>query len=125
MNKTTDLQITRITNLTNGIDLHKSKQNEIMEITEYGAEVITIVLPKPAGKNLLVNIDATLLLNGKKNPFIISGKIIKVEPTLDKTYTIEIELHDFDRVLWNDFLKLRQEAQNQVDDVFRKIKGDE
>jgi len=124
-NSVTDLQILRITNLTSGIDLHKAANNEILELTEFGPENLCFLLPKAAGKNLLVNIESNLIINGNTHLFNLSGKIIEVEKNADRGYSIKLELHHFDRELWSEFIFIRKKQQAKVDDLFKRVKGEE
>ena len=118
----TDLQITQITSLANGLPIYKAKKDEFLEITEFDKDTVVTLISKRLTKNFLVAFEALLFIDGKKYKFSVTGKISNITSTPENSFSTEIEMHHFDHDLWNKFIDCNLENQSKIDKVLQKMK---
>ncbi len=126
MNKRIYLEVLELHNLTTDINLLKNQPDELVEAIEYNKNHIVFeAAERSCGNGQLVSIEGVIHLPTKSPKFTATGKISKVENIGNKRIKISVEIHSYDRKIWDEFhLKLNEE-QESVDKLFRMMKGDE
>lgn len=120
----TDLYIVEISNLTTGIKLFNEGGKKLIELIEFDEEHIKFNLSKVVGNGQLVSIDGRLLVKDSAHVFSISGKIISTKGNEDKSIEVSVEMHNFDKELWEEFLNIKKEQQERVEQLLSEMKGE-
>lgn len=114
-----------IENLTLHVDVLAEHKLYPLEAVAYGAESILLLLPElKLGAGSLVSIKGELMLDDKRLPFVASGKMLSAVPDPHAAMLrVEIQLHQYDRPLWELFCKSKQLAQNHANQLLSAMTG--
>lgn len=117
------IEIKSIKNLTTQVEVLK-KQGDFVEASEYSSQSLSVEIKGgPLPLEQLVSISGRIRLNSQYHPFEVIGKISATMPLIPDSTKLEIHLNQYDKKLWQQFLQHKAEAQNQVDNLFKKVKG--
>ena len=119
-----ELEVFNISNITTGVDICNSKSGKI-EILSYDQESFDIILPKPVGSGMLVNIRAKITVNTDSFEFNATGKIEKVRENPDKSYFLHIELNQYNADQWKTFLDAQNAEKTRKESIFKSMRSTE
>lgn len=120
----TDLYIVEISNLTTGSKLFSEGGKKLIELIEFDSDHIKFNIGKAVGKGQLVSIDGRLLVKDSAHVFAISGKVVSTKGNEDKSIEVSVEMHNFDKDLWGEFLSVKREQQERVELLLKEMKGE-
>jgi hypothetical protein len=119
------IELQRFRNLTADMDILVIKQGEIHEAVEFTDKMLVFQVPVhklPTGS--LVSLDCVLKMPGAVE-FPITGKVSFCEgPGADKLMRVGIELRQYKKDLWVQFLQKATADQNRVDHLLKSMKGE-
>lgn len=119
------MTINSIKNLNTNEDILKSAKNPSIEIVEVSKQNIVFELPLiPQKFYAKLLISGVINVKGKSIAFEFIGKIVSNENFEDVT-RISVDLLQFDKQLWVQFLQGKKEKQEHADRLFHSIKGEE
>lgn len=119
------MKIHSIKNLNTNEEVLKAGQSRQVEVIEVRKQSLIFEV-----SHLTQKFHANLLLSGvihlkeSKAPYQFICKIVSFEIFEDMS-RIEVDLIQYDKELWVQFLQLKAEKQERADRIFRTIKGSE
>jgi len=119
------MKIVSVKNLTTDEDLLKAAKTFEFEIVEIGTHNIIFDVPHIQKKfyaNLLLK--GVIAMKGEEVPFQFIGKVTSNE-TLEHATRLCIDLLQYDKQLWVQFIQQGKDKQERADLIFRSIKGDD
>jgi|GEM_PF-1960427 hypothetical protein len=124
LEKDLEIRVTRMENTTTGTDLLKlteaSPAHRVSALLNKGVKILIPHGNCPVGHFVLV--DFQIQMSGKKFEMQATGKVIG-EEKVDHSHIVELEFKSFDGKLWNRLFAVIQSRQDQVSELFYKIKG--
>lgn len=119
------LEISRIQNLTTGIDIFSVALAQPMDVVEWGEQTLVFQSTARALPGQLVSFAATISMGIERRDFEATGKVQSLLAGVDGLNRFEILLQQFDRQLWNQFLEALKSKQTRADRIFKSVRGEE
>lgn len=119
------MKIISVKNINTNEDILKSAKDGHIEVVEVGKQNIvfeTPLIPQKFYAKLLLS--GTFNMKGDNIAFQFIGKMVSKE-NLENVTRVGVDLLQYDKQLWVQFLQLKAEKQNRADHIFRSIKGEE
>ncbi len=119
------IQIKTLKHLSTAVDvLHLTHQNFI-EACQYTDKTVTLEIEHTRLEvGHLLSLEGQIQIGEKSTPFTAIGKVKNSSPLFNRGSRVEIYLQQFERTLWAQFLESKTQAQNKVDSLLLKIKGE-
>lgn len=96
-----------------------------LEITEFSENSVSFGLPPNlATLPILVLISGTIEIKGKEAQFNFIGRA-KVSQDEDAGRNAHLALSQYDKDLWQEYLKQRSARQERAEKIFKSIKGED
>lgn len=119
------VQISQIKNLSNNSIVLSFKNGQFVEISNYSAKTIVLDLKDvQLTPGELVLIVGEVIINTETLHFEAVAKVLTNIPLVEGYVRIEFLLNQIQKDLWKRFLDSKDLAQNRVDNLFKKIKGE-
>lgn len=119
-------EIKKLKNLTSEINLLKNQSDLFIEAIEYDREhVLFEVAANSCRQGQLVLIDGIIHIKDKKVDFQAHGKISNIAELGNNRLKVSVELHSYDKPIWEEFIQAASSEQTRVDTLFKSMKGDE
>jgi hypothetical protein len=119
------IEIKNIKTIGSSVDLNLSKEEPPIEVTEFSQQSLVCQLPKSsllAGN--LVTLTSVIHLAQEKIPFDITGVVLAVEEIPQTNLKrIKIQLRQYNKKLWQQFLDSSLAGQSRVDTLLAAMKG--
>ncbi|WP_413584835.1 hypothetical protein [Bdellovibrio sp. HCB274] len=118
------LEIHSLQNLTTEFELIKNLKGKPLQVLEYSEKSFTFeAVPRMCGLGTILNFEGKYHMRGQSIEFLATGRVTRSEP-LDhgNTSKYTVELHRFDKGLWEVFLKANLQAQQSTDLLFRSMR---
>ncbi len=118
------LEIHSLQNLTTEFELIKNLKARPLEILEYADKSFTFeATPRICGLGTIIHIEGKFYIEGVEHDFLATGKVTQSE-ALDsgKHSKYTIELHRFEKGLWENFLNANLQSQLNTDMLFRSMR---
>lgn len=120
------LEIHCLQNLTTEFDLVRNLQRNPLEVIEVDDRILTFNAPNDiCGLGLIVHMEGQLHFAGKKMDFLATGRVTSSQDLDNKQSKYTVELHRFDKGLWEEFRKAIVTTQTYVDKLFNSMKESE
>ncbi|MFM6928519.1 MAG: hypothetical protein ACKOX6_08645 [Bdellovibrio sp.] len=120
------LEIHCLQNLTTEFELVKNLQKKPLEVIEVDDRVLAFNAPsKICGLGLIVHMEGFLYFSGKKIEFLATGRVTSSQDLDNHNSKYTVELHRFDKGLWEEFRKAMVSTQVYVDKLFNSMKESE
>lgn len=119
------LEISRIQNLTTGIDIYSTALAQPLEVVEWGEQTLVFQSTARALTGHLVSVAAVILFGAERRAFEATGKVQSLATGTDGLTRFEILLQQFDRQLWSQFLEALKAKQSRADRIFKSVRGEE
>lgn len=117
------LEIHQLRNLTTELSLLKSLETNPLEAVEFGDHHISFQAPqKTCFFGQLVNIEGILHFKKNQLEFFASGKVCQCVAVGEQQCKYTIEMHRYDKKVWNDFKQAIVDTQNEVDKLFYSMR---
>lgn len=118
------IRIWHIKNLSNDRDILNLGAGKSIEITQYTDSTITIELYDAfLAQGLLVSLVGEMRIGEEKHHFEAVAKLTGSEVVTDSLVQFEFQLKQLQTNLWHSFLESKKAAQDHVDNLLRKMKG--
>ncbi|MBO9665891.1 MAG: hypothetical protein J7501_03685 [Bdellovibrio sp.] len=121
------LEIHCLQNLMTEFELIKNLKTKPLEIFEFDDRCFSFQAPqKMCGLGLFVHLEGFMHIANEKHDFYATGKVTSTD-TLEseKLSKYTIELHRFDKSLWEEFRKAVEQTQAATDTLFKSMKDSE
>lgn len=118
------MKITSVKVLNSNEDLLKADRNREASVIEIGDKSIVFEVPSVPQKfyaRLLIS--GVVHLKSGTREFQCIGNIISNE-SLDQVSRLGVDLLQYDKDLWVQFLQMKSERQDRADYILRSIKGE-
>lgn len=97
-----------------------------IDVVDYGQHSLAVICPKvTVRENTLLTINGQMNFANKQTEFEFTGKVLSLEPLEDSRCSLQIELFQFDRKLWESFLVCARAGQQKADQIIKAIKGED
>ncbi|WP_413557946.1 hypothetical protein [Bdellovibrio sp. HCB209] len=118
------LEIHSLQNLTTEFELIKNLKARPLEVLEYGDKSFTIeAAPRMCGLGTILHIEGKFHIAGLESDFLATGKVAVSSPLEDgKLAKYTVELHRFDKGLWEKFLEANMQSQLNTEMLFRAMR---
>lgn len=95
-----------------------------LEVSQFGAQQIELVLGAPLSVGTLMNL--TLELRGGPRPVTLDavGKVAAQEAGSAGGARVRLQLRQFDNDVWAAILDVLRDRQGRADEIFTKVKGE-
>lgn len=118
------IRIWHIKNLSNDRDILNLGADQSIAITQYTDSTITIELYDAfLAHGLLVSLVGEMKIGEEKHHFEAVAKLTGSEVVTDSLVQFEFQLKQLQTNLWHSFLESKKTAQDHVDNLLRKMKG--
>lgn len=118
------MKIISLKNINTNEDLFKVDSQLQVEVVEVANKSLVLEIPQalkiPPRKILLVGF---FDFKEEKTAFQFIGQVVSNE-VLDGVHRVAVDLTQYDKQLWVQFLRQKEEKQGRADHIFRLIKGD-
>lgn len=116
--------VSELKNLTS--DALLLKGSEWVEVLECDINIVTFQGPTVgASLGQLISLNGHLRISGRpETEFSVVGKISELVNTSSATDRITIKMNQYDKDLWQEFLKNLSAKQTRVDNLLHAMKGD-
>ncbi len=119
-------QVEKLRNLTTDINMLGKSDDGRIEAIEYDVDHICFeVDEKSCRKGQLVNVDGLVHMGAEELPFAGSGKIVDTVSVGPSRIKVVIQLHTYNKVVWQKFVLLQKQRQSKVDKLFKSMREDE
>jgi len=119
------IHIWQVKNLKNKADLLKLDFGHYVNVSEYSMSTFILEIENAyAAKGQLVSLIGEILIKTEKFKFECEAEITDLQVVEGSVVRFEFKLVKIDQKLWKNFLDAKQNAQNHVDCLLRKMKGD-
>lgn len=118
------LEIHSLQNLTTEFELIKNLKARPLEILEYSDKSFTFeATPRICGLGTIIQLKGKFHISGNEFDFLATGKVTQSE-SLDagKFSKYTVELHRFEKGLWDNFLNANLQSQLNTDMLFRSMR---
>lgn len=116
-------EIHRLQNLTTELTLLKSLETKPLEAIEFYHHHISFeALQGTCVQGQLVNIGGVLHFQNRQQEFVATGRVSSCLDLGDQQYKYTIEMHRFDKKIWDDFRQAVEKTQSDVDHLFRSMR---
>jgi len=123
MNST--IKIHKIINLMTELEIFCAKNDQSIEISEFSETSIFVDLTDAKiNPGQLVSISGVVLIKKSSHAFDAIANLVKVQTLVEKIVRLEFQLRQFPKILWDDFLISKESAQENIDTLLKKIKGE-
>jgi len=120
------LEIHCLQNLTTEFELVKNLQRNPLEVIEVDDQILAFNAPHNiCGLGLIVHMEGFLHFSGKKMEFLATGRVTSSHDLDNKSSKYTVELHRFDKGLWEEFRRAMVSTQTYVDKLFNSMKESE
>ena len=119
------IHIWQVTNLKNGTHLLKVESENSVMVSEYTERTLTLEIENAyAGKSQVVSILGEIRIGKEKMRINGIGEIVHLQAVEGSLVRFEFKLIEVDETIWKSFLNSKQSAQNHIDSLLKKMKGD-
>lgn len=119
------IHIRQVTNLKNRANLLKLDSGHYVKVSEYSQTSLTLEIENSyAGKGQLVSFIGEILINKERMNFECVAEIADLQVIEGSLVRFEFRLVEIDQTLWKNFLDSKKKAQNHIDDLLQKMRGD-
>ncbi|MEK2688036.1 hypothetical protein [Bdellovibrio sp. GT3] len=121
------LEIHSLQNLTTEFELIKNLKARPIQVLEYAEKSFTFeAAPRICGLGTILNFEGTYQIKGHVLEFLATGRVTHSEPLDDgKLAKYTVELHRFDKGIWESFMSANIQAQQTTDLLFRSMREHE
>lgn len=118
------LEIHSLQNLTTEFELIKNLKARPLEALEYGEKSFTLeAAPRLCGLGTILHMEGKFHISGVETEFLATGKVTQSLCFDDgKVCKYTVELHRFDKGLWEEFLNANMQAQLNTDMLFKAMR---
>jgi hypothetical protein len=119
------IHIWQVTNLNSMANLLKMDSGHFIRVSEYTPTTLILEIENAyAGRGQLVSLSGEILIKNEKFKFEAVSEIIQLQVVEGSLVRFELKLVEVDPPLWEKFLDSKQTAQNHIDRLLQKMKGD-
>ena len=119
------IQVQHLKHLSTQVEILKSPQHSFVEACQYSEKTVTLEVEESRLEvGHLLALEGLIQIDQKSIPFTAIGKVKQSSPIFNRGSRIEIYLQQFERTVWNQFLESKVQAQNHVDALLLKMKGE-
>lgn len=119
------IHIWQVTHLKNKLPLFTSDQGQFVKVTQYTSNSITLELQDAfIGKGQLVSVGGEMIIGHEKFKFEALAELVQNEVISDSLVQFEFKIYQNDQVLWKKFIDSKTTAQNHVDNLMLRMKGE-
>lgn len=119
------IHIWQVTNLSNRADLLKLDSGHFINVSEYSQSTLILEIENAyAGKGQLVSLIGEIIIKNEKLKFECVAEIVDLQVIEGSLVRFEFKLVETNQTLWKNFLDSKLNAQNHVDQLLQKMKGE-
>lgn len=107
------------------LEIFCAKNDQSIEISEFSETSIFVDLTDAKiNPGQLVSISGVVLIKQSSHAFDAIANLVKVQTLVENIVRLEFQLRQFPKILWDDFLVSKESAQENIDTLLKKIKGE-
>ncbi|WP_413575253.1 hypothetical protein ACLVWU_13200 [Bdellovibrio sp. HCB290] len=118
------LEIHSLQNLTTEFELIKNIKGKPLQVLEYSEKTFAFEAgPRMCGLGTILNFEGKYHIRGHVVEFLGTGRVTRSEPLDEgKSAKYTVELHRFDKGLWELFISANRQSQQSTDLLFRSMR---
>lgn len=117
--------VTALKNLTSDLNMLKKQFDENTEAIEYSLTHVAFELDeRTCNRGQLTSLEGIVHMNGQRYPFTAQGKISAVIKLGEGRVKAIVELHSYDKKVWQEFVNLLDDQQKKLDALFKSMRDE-